>query len=129
VHEGLTESTFHYWRKCVSAPANQPTALITLPTLDRQAEALEMMTPLGYVIRISSVEQLGWVKSLLEVLRWWGHAAGYGVRHYDVRKSINGLALVVAEMLGHDPASAHWFVFCNRGRDRLKILHWDTNGF
>jgi hypothetical protein len=70
VREGVTESTFHYWRKRVSAPAHQPTALIALPKLGRQeASALEMMTPLGYVIRISSVEQLGWVKSLLEVLR------------------------------------------------------------
>lgn len=70
VREGLTESTFHYWRKRVSAPAHRPTALIALPELGRQeASALEMMTPLGYVIRISSAEQLGWVKGLLEVLR------------------------------------------------------------
>lgn len=49
--------------------------------------------------------------------------------HHDMRKSINGLALVVADTLGLDPTGIHWFVFCNRGRDRLKILHWDTNGF
>lgn len=49
--------------------------------------------------------------------------------HHDMRKSINGLALIVAETLALDPVSVHWFAFCNRGRNRLKILHWDTNGF
>ena len=62
----------------------------------------------------------------------WGTPQGMvylATGHHDMRKSINGLALVVADTLGLDPTGVHWFVFCNRGRDRLKILHWDTNGF
>lgn len=70
VREGLTEPTFHYWRKRVAAPSRPATKLIALPIAGRQTEpVLEVMTPLGYVIRIASHEQLGWVKGLLEVLR------------------------------------------------------------
>ena len=47
----------------------------------------------------------------------------------DMRKSIDGLSLIVAEVLTLDPMSEAWFIFCNRGRDKLKILFWDTNGF
>ena len=47
----------------------------------------------------------------------------------DMRKSIDGLSLIVAEQLEMDPFSEAWFIFCNRGRDKLKILFWDTNGF
>ena len=36
----------------------------------------------------------------------------------DMRKSIDGLAATVVAELALDPLSAHWFVFCNRGRDR-----------
>jgi transposase len=28
-----------------------------------------------------------------------------------------------------DPFSDSWFVFCNRDRDKLKLLRWDHNGF
>lgn len=43
---------------------------IALPSVGQQAEQhLEVMTPLGYVIRIASREPLGLVKDLLEVLR------------------------------------------------------------
>ncbi len=47
----------------------------------------------------------------------------------DMRKSIDGLSLVVAETLALEPVGPHWFVFCNRGRDKLKILQFDLNGF
>lgn len=47
----------------------------------------------------------------------------------DMRKSIDGLSLIVADTLEMDPFSQAWFIFCNRHRDKLKILFWDTNGF
>lgn len=47
----------------------------------------------------------------------------------DMRKSINGLSIVVSEYFDHDPFSGHLFVFCNQRRTILKILYWDINGF
>jgi transposase len=47
----------------------------------------------------------------------------------DLRKSIDGLAVLVKEGFDLDPFSPCLFVFCNRNRDKLKILQWDHNGF
>jgi len=47
----------------------------------------------------------------------------------DMRKQIDGLAAVVEDVLEQNPLSSHLFVFCNRGRDKLKILFWQRNGF
>lgn len=47
----------------------------------------------------------------------------------DMRKSIDGLAAIVRFRFKLDPCSDSLFVFCNRGRNKLKILYWDTNGF
>ncbi len=46
-----------------------------------------------------------------------------------MRKSINGLSILVADQLELDPLSGHLFAFCNRRRDITKILYWDRNGF
>jgi len=47
----------------------------------------------------------------------------------DMRKSIDGLAAIVKYSFELDPFDMSLFVFCNKGRDKLKILAWDHNGF
>ncbi len=43
----------------------------------------------------------------------------------DMRKQIDGLAALVEHVLQEDPFSGHLFVFCNRAKDRVKILYWE----
>ena len=40
----------------------------------------------------------------------------------DLRKSIDGLAALVKECFNLDPFSTSLFVFCNRQRNKIKIL-------
>ena len=47
----------------------------------------------------------------------------------DMRKSINGLSLLVEDQFGLDLFSGSLFAFCNRRRDLVKILYWNDNGF
>jgi transposase len=47
----------------------------------------------------------------------------------DMRKSIDTLSVLVADAFQHSPQSGHLFIFFNRGRDKVKILFWDKNGF
>jgi transposase len=47
----------------------------------------------------------------------------------DMRKSIDGLAVLVQESMPVSPLSGALFVFFNRGRDKVKLLWWDRHGF
>ena len=47
----------------------------------------------------------------------------------DMRKSINGLAAIVEGSFKLDPFNGALFVFCNKCRDRIKVLEFDGDGF
>lgn len=47
----------------------------------------------------------------------------------DMRRSFDGLALAVEEVLGEDPRSGAVFCFINKRANRLKVLWWDRNGY
>ena len=46
----------------------------------------------------------------------------------DMRKGFEGLYGLVRDQLGLDPLSGHLCLFCNKGRNRLKVLFWDGSG-
>ncbi len=46
----------------------------------------------------------------------------------DMRKSFDGLALLVQETLRLDPFGGHIFVFRGKRADRVKILFYNQNG-
>lgn len=47
----------------------------------------------------------------------------------DFRKAINGLTALVEDELNRDAYTGDLFVFCNKSKDKLKILYWDKTGF
>jgi transposase len=46
-----------------------------------------------------------------------------------MRCGFDRLAERVRAVIGQDPLSGHLFLFRSRRGDRLKILHWDQDGF
>ena len=47
----------------------------------------------------------------------------------DMRKGIDGLSGIVRSEFDEDPTDGSLYVFINRRRDRMKILHFDGGGF
>ncbi len=47
----------------------------------------------------------------------------------DFRKAINGLAALVELELDAPLKDGALFLFCNKSKDKLKILYWDKTGF
>ena len=48
--------------------------------------------------------------------------------HTDMRKGFDGLADLVRHRLAADPLNGHLYLFCNRRKDRIKILCFDGSG-
>ena len=47
----------------------------------------------------------------------------------DMRNGVDGLRTIVEQVLKRNPNEGHLFVFVGKGRDKLKILFWDKNGY
>lgn len=47
----------------------------------------------------------------------------------DMRKSFNGLSGVASEFTENKPSSATVFIFINKRRDKIKLLHWVGSGY
>jgi transposase len=50
------------------------------------------------------------------------------VGYTDMRKGLDGLAVLVEQVLEKDPFSGHMFVFRGRRADMIKVLFWDGSG-
>ena len=47
----------------------------------------------------------------------------------DMRKSFDGLSGLVQSTLGANPLNGDVFIFINRRRDKIKLLHWQGVSF
>lgn len=46
----------------------------------------------------------------------------------DMRKGFNSLCGLVRSQMGRDPLSGEVFIFINRTRHTIKLLHWERGG-
>ena len=47
----------------------------------------------------------------------------------DMRKSFDGLCGIVSNQMNCDATSGEVYIFINRLRDKIKLLHWESGGF
>jgi transposase len=47
----------------------------------------------------------------------------------DMRKSFDGLSGLIENNLGSNPCGGEVFIFINKTRNKIKLLHWQGSGF
>jgi len=53
----------------------------------------------------------------------------HNVQKIYLYRAINGLALIIEQAMQLNPFDVALFVFCNKGRNKIKALYWDKTGF
>lgn len=66
---GVTEATFHYWRKRLASTGARAAQFIALPDPTGCAAMLEVETPNGYLVRLGSPAHVEWLGAVLAALR------------------------------------------------------------
>lgn len=51
------------------------------------------------------------------------------MKSVNLRKSFDGLAGCVQQIIHQDPLNGHLFVFINKSRKLIKVLYYDNDGF
>ena len=49
-------------------------------------------------------------------------------RPTDMRKSFHTLSGIITDATGQDPCNDNVYIFINRARNRIKLLHWELGG-
>lgn len=49
-------------------------------------------------------------------------------RPCDMRKSFHTLSGIVTDKMGADPCNGDVYIFMNKARNRIKLLHWEPGG-
>lgn len=52
----------------------------------------------------------------------------YYTQPTDMRKSYNTLSGIVTNILGCDPCDGSVYIFMNKARNCIKLLHWESGG-
>jgi transposase len=47
----------------------------------------------------------------------------------DMRRSIDGLVVLLADTYKLNPQTGDLFIFTNKSKNKIKLLFWDKNGF
>jgi transposase len=56
------------------------------------------------------------------------HRYEYYTKACDMRKGFDSLCGLIKQELGRDPLSGDVFVFLNKPRNTIKLLHWERDG-
>lgn len=124
----VTLHQLKYWLRKLSPRSRKSNASSWIPVTP--LSSVESSSSSGLVVRVGEVcidvrPGTGTILLTVPQPEQIYLAAGYT----DLRKSIDGLAALVQEGFALSPFSSALFVFCNRGRDKLKMLYWEHNGF
>ncbi len=49
-------------------------------------------------------------------------------RPTDMRKSFHTLSGIITDAMGHDPCNGNVYIFIDRARNHIKLLHWEPGG-
>lgn len=97
------------------------------------AVSVELRTPTGTMLRISGDLTGRELKDII-IASSTMFSLERGMRYWlcseptDMRKSFHTLSGLVRDKIGGDPMSGDVYIFVNRRRNRIKLLHYETGG-